>query len=242
MTGAALLAGTRGLKLGAGRVFAGLLHALAVDPLQAELMLRSPDDALAQATTVVVGPGLGVSDTALAILRRVASADFPLVIDADALNLLAARPVLAAHVARRSAATIITPHPAEAARLLATSVEAVQADRVGAALDLAQHFKAHVALKGCGTVVAHPDGRWRINATGNPGLASGGSGDVLSGMAGALLAQGWSAAAALSAAVHLHGAAADELAARGDGPIGMTAGELISVARSQLNRLIHANA
>jgi hydroxyethylthiazole kinase-like uncharacterized protein yjeF len=242
MAGAALLAARAGLKLGAGRVFAGLLHALAVDPLQAELMLRSPDDALAQATTVVVGPGLGVSDTALAILRRVASADFPLVIDADALNLLAARPVLAAHVARRSAATIITPHPAEAARLLATSVEAVQADRVGAALDLAQHFKAHVALKGCGTVVAHPDGRWRINATGNPGLASGGSGDVLSGMAGALLAQGWSAAAALSAAVHLHGAAADELAARGDGPIGMTAGELISVARSQLNRLIHANA
>jgi hypothetical protein len=98
MTGAALLAARAGLKLGAGRVFAGLLHALAVDPLQPELMLRSPDDALAQATTVVVGPGLGVSDTALAILRRVASADFPLVLDADALNLLAARPVLAAHV------------------------------------------------------------------------------------------------------------------------------------------------
>ena len=242
MTGAALLAGRAGLKLGAGRVFAGLLHALAVDPLQAELMLRSPDDALAQATTVVVGPGLGVSDTALAILRRVASADFPLVIDADALNLLAARPVLAAHVASRSAATIITPHPAEAARLLATSVDVVQADRVGAALELAQHFKAHVALKGCGTIVAHPDGRWRINATGNPGLASGGTGDVLAGMMGALLAQGWPAAAAVSAAVWLHGAAADELAARGDGPIGMTAGELISVARSQLNRLIHANA
>ncbi len=118
----------------------------------------------------------------------------------------------------------------------------VQADRVGAALELAQHFKAHVALKGCGTIVAHPDGRWRINATGNPGLASGGTGDVLAGMMGALLAQGWPAAAAVSAAVWLHGAAADELAARGDGPIGMTAGELISVARSQLNRLIHANA
>ena len=242
MTGAALLAARAGLKLGAGRIFLGLLHALAVDPLQPELMLRAPDDALAQATAAVVGPGLGASDAALAILRRVASADFPLLLDADALNLLEARPVLAAHVARRTAATVITPHPAEAARLLATSVEAVQADRVGAALNLAQRFKAHVALKGCGTVVAHPDGRWRINATGNPGLASGGSGDVLSGMVGGLLAQGWPAAAALCAAVHLHGAAADELAARGDGPIGMSAGELIPVARSLLNRLIHANA
>lgn len=242
MTGAALLAARAGLQLGAGRVFAGLLQALAVDPLQPELMLRSPDDALAQATTAVVGPGLGASDAAAEILRRALSpkpgADFPLLLDADALNLLAAHPVLAAHVARRAAATVITPHPAEAARLLASTTDAVQADRVGAALELARRFKAHVALKGCGTIVAHPDGRWRINATGNPGLASGGSGDVLSGMAGALLAQGWPAAAALSAAVHLHGAAADALAARGDGPIGIAAGELIPTARTLLNRWI----
>jgi hydroxyethylthiazole kinase-like uncharacterized protein yjeF len=242
MTGAALLAARAGLKLGAGRVFVGLLQALAVDPLQPELMLRSADDALAQATTAVVGPGLGDSDAAVEMLRRVASADFSLLLDADALNLLAAHPVLAAHVARRAAATVITPHPAEAARLLATTVEAVQADRVGAALELAQRFKAHVALKGCGTIVAHPDGGWRINTTGNPGLASGGSGDVLSGMVGALLAQGWPAAAALSAAVHLHGAAADALAASGDGPIGIAAGELIPIARTLLNRLITANA
>jgi hydroxyethylthiazole kinase-like uncharacterized protein yjeF len=238
MTGAALLAARAGLMLGAGRVFVGLLQALAVDPLQPELMLRSPDDALAQATTAVVGPGLGASDVAVEILRRVASADFPVLLDADALNLLAAHPVLAARVARRSQATLVTPHPAEAARLLSLTTEAVQADRVGAALELAKRFKAHVALKGCGTVVAHPDGRWRINTTGNPGLASGGSGDVLSGMAGALLAQGWPAAAALSAAVHLHGAAADALAAAGEGPIGIAAGELIPVARTLLNRWI----
>jgi hydroxyethylthiazole kinase-like uncharacterized protein yjeF len=238
MTGATLLAARAGLKLGAGRVFVGPLQALAVDPLQPELMLRSPDDALAQATTAVVGPGLGDSDVAVEILRRVASADFPVLFDADALNLLAAHPVLAARVARRSQATLVTPHPAEAARLLSLTTEAVQADRVGAALELARRFKAHVALKGCGTVIAHPDGGWRINATGNPGLASGGSGDVLSGMAGALLAQGWPAAAALSAAVHLHGAAADALAASGDGPIGIAAGELIPVARTLLNRWI----
>ena len=242
MTGAALLAARAGLKLGAGRVFVGLLQALAVDPLQPELMLRSPDDALAQATVAVVGPGLGASDAAVELLRRTLSpkpgADLPLLLDADALNLLAAHPVLAAGIARRSAATVITPHPAEAARLLATTTEAVQADRVGAALQLAQRFKAHVALKGCGTVIAHPDGHWRINANGNPGLASGGTGDVLSGFIGALLAQGWPADAALSGAVHLHGAAADALVASGAGPVGIAAGELIPVARTLLNRWI----
>jgi hydroxyethylthiazole kinase-like uncharacterized protein yjeF len=238
MTGAALLAARAGLKLGAGRVFAGLLQTLAVDPVQPELMLRSPGDALAQATALVVGPGMGDSDAAVDIIRRVASADFPLLLDADALNLLAAHPVLASQIARRSAATVVTPHPAEAARLLATSTDAIQADRVAAALELAHRFKADVALKGCGTVVAHPDGSWRINTSGNPGLASGGSGDVLSGITGALLAQGWPAAAALCGAVHLHGAAADALVASGAGPIGIAAGELIPVARTLLNRLI----
>jgi hydroxyethylthiazole kinase-like uncharacterized protein yjeF len=242
MTGAALLAARAGLRLGAGRVFAGLLQPLAVDPVQPELMLRTPEDALAQATVAVVGPGLGSSDVAVAIIRRAASADFPLLLDADALNLVAAHPVLATHIARRSAATLITPHPAEAARLLATTTEAIQADRVAAALELAARFKAHVALKGCGTVIAHPDGSWRINTRGNPGLASGGTGDVLSGMTGALLAQGWPAAEALCGAVHLHGAAADVLAASGDGPIGIAAGELIPAARRLLNRLIATNA
>lgn len=242
MTGAALLAGRAGLQLGAGRVFVGLLQPLAVDPRQPELMLRLPEDALAQATAVVAGPGLGTSDTALEVMRRTASADFPVLFDADALNLLASHPVLAARVARRAAPTLITPHPAEAARLLGSTTAAVQADRVGAALQLAQRFTAHVALKGCGTVIAHPDGRWRINTSGNPGLASAGTGDVLSGMVGALLAQGWPAAAALAAGVHLHGAAADVLAAEGNGPIGIAAGELIPTARTLLNRLIAANA
>lgn len=241
MTGAALLAARAGLKLGAGRVFAGLLQPLAVDPRQPELMLRTAEDALAQATTAVVGPGLGDSGSALEVVRLAVATETPLLLDADALNLVSAHPVLARHISRRNAATVITPHPAEAARLLATTTETIQADRVGAALELAIRFKAHVALKGCGTVIAHPDGSWRINTSGNPGLASGGSGDVLSGMAGALLAQGWPAADALCGAVHLHGAAADTLAASGDGPIGIAAGELISPARRLLNRLIETN-
>jgi hydroxyethylthiazole kinase-like uncharacterized protein yjeF len=242
MSGAALLAARAGLQLGAGRVFVGLLHRLAFDPLQPELMLRTPDDALAQATTAVLGPGLGTDDEVVELVRRVASADFPILLDADALNAIAVHPVLAARIARRSAATLITPHPAEAARLLRTTTEAVQADRLTAALELASRLRAHVALKGCGTVVACPDGRWRINATGNPGLATGGTGDVLAGMAGALLAQGWPADAALCGAVHIHGMAADLLAASGDGPIGIAAGELIPAARYTLNRLIAAHA
>ena len=242
MTGAALLAARAGLQLGAGRVFVGLLQPLAVDPLQPELMLRTADNALAHATVAVVGPGMGASDAALEIVRRAATADFPLLLDADALNLLAAHPVLSALIARRAAPTLLTPHPAEAARLLTTTTEAVQADRVGTALKLAQRFKAHVALKGCGTVIAHPDGDWRINANGNPGLASGGTGDVLSGFIGALLAQGWPADAALCGAVHLHGAAAGTLVANGAGPVGIAAGELIPVARTLLNRLIATNA
>jgi hydroxyethylthiazole kinase-like uncharacterized protein yjeF len=235
MSGAALLAGRAALHLGAGRVFLGLLATLAVDLVQPELMLRDVDDALQQATAAVIGPGLGQSAQTLAALRRLASADFPVLFDADALNLLAAHPVLAAHVTRRAAPTVLTPHPAEAARLLATTVEAVQADRVAAALTLAHRFNAHVALKGCGTVVAHPDGRWRINTTGNAGLATAGTGDVLSGFIGALLSQHWPAVAALSCAVHLHGAAADALVEAGQGPQGLTAGELIQPARHLLN-------
>ena len=242
MSGAALLAARAGLRLGAGRVVAGLLQPLAVDPMQPELMLRSPEAALSQATTVVVGPGMGAGDEVADLIRRVASADFPLLLDADALNAVAAHPVLGTQLARRTAPTLITPHPAEASRLLGTSTEAVQADRLTNALELARRFRAHVALKGCGTVVAFPDGRWRINATGNPGLASAGSGDVLAGMAGALLAQGWAADAALCGAVHIHGMAADLLAAAGDGPIGIAAGELIPAARNTLNRLIAAHA
>jgi hydroxyethylthiazole kinase-like uncharacterized protein yjeF len=242
MSGAALLAARAGLQLGAGRVFGGLLETLAVDPVQPELMLRSPKEALAEATAIVAGPGMGDSSAATELVRLVASADFPLLLDADALNQLAAHPVLAARVRHRQAPTLLTPHPAEAARLLGIATDDVQANRVEAALTLARRFKAHVALKGCGTVVATPDGEWRINASGNPGLASAGSGDVLSGIGGALLAQGWPARAALCGAVHIHGLAADLLVASGDGPIGITAGELIPAARSILNRLIAADA
>jgi hydroxyethylthiazole kinase-like uncharacterized protein yjeF len=238
MSGAALLAGRAALHLGAGRVFVGLLEPMAVDPMQPELMLRNAEDAISQATAAVIGPGLGTSGMALDTVRRLASADFPLLLDADALNLLAAHPVIGQTIARRRAPTLLTPHPAEAARLLGSSVIQIQANRIDSALELSRRFNAFVVLKGCGSVLARPDGRWRINTTGNPGLACAGTGDVLSGIAGALLAQGWPGWEALCAAVHLHGAATDACVADGLGPIGLTAGELIHPARALLNRWI----
>jgi NAD(P)H-hydrate repair Nnr-like enzyme with NAD(P)H-hydrate dehydratase domain len=129
----------------------------------------------------------------------------------------------------------LTPHPLEAARLLRTTVAEVQRDRVAAACALAARYNAVVVLKGCGSIVSAPDGRWRINPFGNPGLATAGSGDVLSGMAAAFLAQGLPAFEGLQAAVALHGLAAEHLAATGCGPVGIAAGELIDAARAVRN-------
>jgi hydroxyethylthiazole kinase-like uncharacterized protein yjeF len=243
MVGAALLAGRAALRLGAGRVFVGMLaaDAPAVDPARPELMLQPPRAVVDRASALALGPGLGQGETALGLLEQAIARPVPLVLDADALNLLARHPVLAHHAARRTAATLITPHPAEAGRLLGETTAAVQADRIAAACELARRLGCFAVLKGSGSVVAGPDGQWWINASGNPGMASAGMGDVLTGMAAALLAQGWEACAALRAAVHLHGAAADILADGGDGPIGLAAGELIVPARRLLNGWIAAH-
>jgi len=157
------------------------------------------------------------------------------VLDADALNALAADGKLAAAVAKREAPTIATPHPSEAARLLGSSTAAVQADRLGAAQTLCGRLRATVVLKGAGSVLAHPDSTWDINASGNAGLASAGTGDVLSGFVGAFLAQGIDAKTSLRLAVCLHGAAADRCVAQGRGPLGLTASELAPAARELLN-------
>jgi len=245
MVGAAFLAGRAALKLGSGRVYLGLLddRAPAFDPLQPELMRRRPEALLAAGLDALAcGQGLGVGESALALLERACALDIPLLLDADALNLLAGAPRLQQAVLAREAPTLLTPHPAEAARLLGGDTGDVQADRAAAALRLAERHRATVVLKGCGSIVATHDGRWFVNTTGNPGLATAGTGDVLSGFAVALLAQGWPALDALLAAVHVHGAAADERVAAGIGPLGLTAGELIDSARACFNRWIAARA
>jgi len=234
MAGAALLAGRAALRLGAGRIYVGLLDpgAPTVDCGAPELMLRHPDEALGMALdALVVGPGLGQGERAETLLAAALTSEIPCVLDADALNLIAESSDLRHACARRAADTLVTPHPGEAARLLALSTTAVQADRLGAARNLAQNLNAHAVLKGNGSIVVARDGHWFVNATGNPGMASAGMGDVLSGILGALLAQGRPGEAALALGVHLHGAAADQCVLAGDGPAGLAASELIAPAR-----------
>jgi hydroxyethylthiazole kinase-like uncharacterized protein yjeF len=240
MVGAAFLAGRAALKLGAGRVYVGLLdeRVPAVDAVQPELMLRNAAAALEldQVTALAVGPGLGQSPQARVLLQRSLASALPLVLDADALNLIAVDRELQAMVPSRQPATLLTPHPAEAARLLGCDTRDVQRDRVSTALRLAETYRCGIVLKGAGSVCAWAGGTWAINTSGNPGMASAGMGDVLTGILAALLAQGASPEAALAAGVYLHGAAADALVAGGHGPIGLAAGELIDSARALLNK------
>lgn len=242
MTGAAILAALAALKTGSGRVLLGFVdaaHAQSGIAGHPELMCRLAADMDFAAATVVIGPGLGDGVDAQALVARACTSARALVLDADGLNLVAGSPVLQRQLAERSMQrpTLITPHPLEAARLLGMSAAAVQADRLKAATALAERFCATVVLKGSGTVIAHAGGL-TINPTGNPALASGGTGDVLAGICGALLAQGWPAHQAALAAVWIHGAAADALVAAGIGPVGVTASEIIDAARTVLNRLI----
>jgi hydroxyethylthiazole kinase-like uncharacterized protein yjeF len=239
MTGAPMLAARAAAYCGAGRVYAAFLgDAPACDIAHPELMCRDARTMEYSMATVVAGPGLGTSGAAHDLLRTVIPAATGLVLDADALNLVAAQADLQQAVARRAGGTILTPHPLEAARLLGTTAAKVQADRIAAARALASRFNAVAVLKGSGTVIGVPQGDIVINATGNPGLATAGSGDVLAGICGALLAQGWPAKETALGAVWLHGRAADVLVEQGIGPIGLTAGELIPVARQILNALV----
>lgn len=239
MGGAPILAARAAAKCGAGRVFAGYAdNPPTYDSVQPELMCRRAANLDFSSATLVVGTGLGMSDAALTLLTRALNAPSQLVLDADGLNLLARQPLLQQHIAQRQHAVLMTPHPLEAARLLDVSTTDIQADRVAAARTLAYRFNAVVVLKGAGTIIARADAHAVVNSTGNPALASAGSGDVLAGVCGALLAQGWPLWETALAAVWLHGRAADRLVAQGIGPIGLTAGELIPEIRLLLNQLL----
>ncbi len=241
MTGALLPAARSALHAGAGRVYAAALGnaqsgAPTLDPIQPEIMFRDPAGLRdAPLTALGVGPGLGRSDVSRAVLASALDFDGPLVLDADALVLL---PTLVDQLQARMAPTVLTPHPGEAAALLDTDIPGIEADRIQAAREIAARYHATVVLKGCGSIIATPDGRWWINTTGNPGMASAGMGDVLTGLTTALLAQGMAPEQALCAAVWLHGAAADVCVEAEDGPLGLTASEVILAARTLLNSLV----
>jgi NAD(P)H-hydrate epimerase len=179
-------------------------------------------------TVLAIGPGLGTHpETQEFILGATAESELPIILDADGLNAFAGRAELL--LRRKTQFLAITPHPGEMARLLGTSNSAVQADRAAAALDSAKRWNVHVILKGFHTLVASPEGKLFVNTSGNPGLAKGGSGDVLTGILAALTAQfgttDWIRILALG--VYLHGIAADVLAADGNEDIsGMLASEV----------------
>lgn len=239
MIGAALLAGRAALKLGAGCVQLGLLadNAPAVDMQQPELMLLPAPLTLQlpKLDVIVLGCGMGKNQFAQKILHDALKLDVTLVLDADALNILASRPDLRSLLRARKATSVITPHPGEAARLLGISVAEVQSARPERALQLAQLMNCSVVLKGADSLCVMADGKIWLNKTGNPGMSGPGMGDVLSGMLAAFIAQGLSTDQALLLAVHLHGAAGDALAQQ-QASIGMSASEITEWARWLLNQ------
>ncbi|ACT48514.1 NAD(P)H-hydrate dehydratase [Methylotenera mobilis] len=241
MLGAVLLAARAALLSGAGRIYAAMLceTAPAVDLLHPEIMMRRPDAlaTLAQLDAVAIGPGLGQSDAAITELTFWLTQACPLVLDADALNLIAQHHQLAELLKNRRGQTVLTPHAGEAARLMGVTAAAIQSQRVESAVRLAQSLHVICVLKGAGTIIAEQNGSYCINTTGNSALATGGTGDVLTGVIASLIAQGLAPIQAARLGVYVHGAAADALVARGIGPLGLTASELVTAIRDVLNQL-----
>ena len=243
MVGAMMLASRAALFCGAGKVFAASISDTppSVYFLHPEVMYRTTSnliELMPSLSCVVIGPGLGQSEKAIEALEFWIAQNVVLLLDADALNLIAKNTQLQAQVMSRTAETIITPHPGEASRLLNAQVDHIQQNRSESALQLAQKLQSICVLKGAGTLCANPDGDCFINTTGNPGLASAGTGDVLSGIIASLVAQGLACIEAAKMGVFVHGAAADALVARGIGPAGLTASEVAQEARSIINQLV----
>jgi len=241
-TGAAALASRAALRAGAGLVTAAV--PASQQPVVAMLGAEYMTEALAEHShgflgraavgrvrelaetmdAIALGPGLSLADEAQALARElIVSLPRPMVVDADAISALAGHLTLLKDAA---GPRVLTPHPGEMARMLGVTVGEIQTDRLERARDFAASHRVWLALKGAGTVVAGPDGTVWINPTGNPGMAKGGSGDVLTGMTGAFLARGLEPLAALRAAVYLHGMAGD-LARATVGEEGMIAGDIV---------------
>lgn len=237
--GAIRLCGEAALRGGAGLVSVATRqeHLVALNAARPELMAHAVngpqalEPLLARASVLAVGPGLGQGAWGHALWLTALDSGLPLVLDADGLNLLAAEP-------RRfdpARQVVLTPHPGEAARLLGSPVAEIERDRFAAARALAQRFGVAAVLKGSGSLVAAPDGRLDVCPWGNPGMASGGMGDLLTGMVAALLAQGCTAWDAARLGVGLHARAGDA-AARG-GERGLLASDLLAPLRRLLNGL-----
>lgn len=232
MAGAARLAGESALRAGAGLVSVATRaeHVFTLNATRPELMVHGVDGPqalapmLARASMLALGPGLGQGAWSHALWLTALDANMPLVLDADGLNLLAREP------RRFSAPTVLTPHPGEAARLLDVSTAEIEQDRFAAVRELSRRYAAVVVLKGAGSLIADPDGRLDVCPWGNPGMASGGMGDLLTGIIAALLAQGCSAWQAACLGVGLHARAGDRAAQQGER--GLLASDLLAPLRA----------
>ena len=234
MSGAARLACEAALRTGTGLVSLATryAHASVISSVRPEIMSYPAEREseieflLEKASVIAIGPGLGQSEWAATLFATAVNSHKPLVVDADGLNLLAIEPL-------QHDNWILTPHPGEAARLLGLSVEEIQADRFSAVKQLAEKFAATVVLKGNGSLV-YSEGTTYLCDKGNPGMASGGMGDILTGIIASLLAQGFSLTEAAKVGVYLHAAAGDA-AAKGAGERGLLASELMPSIRRLVN-------
>jgi NAD(P)H-hydrate epimerase len=199
------------------------------------LKAREPIVELAEARdAVAIGPGIGLDDETMQVARGLArELRRPMVIDADGLTALAGHLDL---LRDAPSARCLTPHPGEMARMLGVRVDEVQRDRIEVTREFATRYRVHVVLKGARSVVGAPDGRVFVNPTGNPGMASGGTGDVLTGMLGAFLARGMDPGAAMLSSVYLHGSAGD-VAAERVGEESLVARDVIAAIPEAFKRL-----
>jgi NAD(P)H-hydrate epimerase len=252
-TGAAAMTAISALRSGAGLATLGVPESLhnRIEPQALEVMTmglpQTPAGGLSDAAgeilleqladkhCLAVGPGLGTDPAAKRLVHQlVKESPVPVVVDADGLNNLCEEPDV---FNEARAPVILTPHPGEMARLTGRSVKDVQADRIGCAKAFAEKFKAFVILKGARSIIADPGGAVSVNTSGNPGMASGGMGDVLTGLVSGFIAQGYPPAAASRIAVHVHGRAADRLEST-IGPFGYLASEVMREIPIALRELL----
>ena len=243
MAGAAILSARGALRSGAGLVQVSvpeeLFSIIQVGVPEATCVSRTlPPDKLEKYQAVVVGPGLGDDNSNVPLIKNILESNSrAVVLDADCLNLISRNNELAELLNSATGRTVITPHPGEAARLLKTTAKEVNNDRIKAVQQLAELTGAVAVLKGAGTLVATPNKKTYINTTGNPGMATGGSGDVLSGVIGGLLGQGLSCLEAASVGVYIHGLAGD-LATESFGEYGLIATDIADMTALAIKQTI----
>jgi len=255
-TGAAAMTAMSAMRAGAGLVTLGIAESLnpiletQVLEVMSALLPENQNGVLGNSalkdikkmeagkTCLAIGPGIGQAEETRSLVKKsINQSQIPVVIDADGLNNIAGQTQLLKKI---KCPAVLTPHPGEMARLMDVTPAEVQQNRLQCARDFATNFKVHLVLKGAATVIAHPDGSAYVNATGNPGMASGGMGDVLTGVLAGFITQGFSPEAAAHAAVYVHGAAADTLA-KTIGPIGYLASEVMNAIPGEVKKILETN-